>query len=91
MNSLEEELLTAIEDKLQKRYSNLKNCKDYKKKNVSFYNQYEYFFNHLSKEDAIKFEKLYESLFDLHSTENYIAYKAGFVDGINLYEFLKKN
>lgn len=91
MNSLEEELLTAIEDNLQKRYSNLKNCKDYKKKNVSFYNQYEYFLNHLSKEDAIKFEKLYESLFDLHSTENYIAYKAGFVDGINLYEFLKKN
>lgn len=91
MNSLEKELLEAIEDNLQKRYSSLKSSNNYKKNNINFYNNYEYFLNTLSKEDSIKFEKMYELIFDLHSSENYVAYKAGFIDGINIYETLKKN
>lgn len=91
MNSLEQELLDVIEDKLQKRYSSLKNCKNYKKKNIAFYNDYEYFLNNLSKEESIKFEKMFNLIFDLHSAENYVAYKAGFIDGLNIHEFLKKN
>lgn len=91
MNSLEQELLSAIEDKLQTRYSSLKTCKNYKKKNITFYNSYEHFLNNLPKEDAIKFEKMFNLIFDLHSSENYVAYKAGFIDGLNIYETLKKN
>lgn len=91
MNSLEKELLSVIEDKLQQRYSSLKTCKNYKKKNITFYNSYEHFLNNLSKEDSIKFEKMFNLIFDLHSSENYVAYKAGFIDGLNIYETLKKN
>lgn len=91
MDSLEKELLETIEDKLQKRYSSLKSCSNYKKNNINFYNNYEYFLNSLSKKDSIKFEKMYELIFNLHSSENYVAYKAGFIDGINIYETLKKN
>lgn len=91
MNSLEQELLDVIEDNLQRRYSSLKTCKNYKKKNITFYNFYEHFLTTLSKEESIKFEKMFNLIFDLHSTENYVAYKAGFIDGLNIYEFFKKN
>jgi len=90
MDSLEKELLAAIEDNIQKRYKALKSCKNYKKKNSEFYKYYEYFFNTLNRKDSIIFEKMYQLLFDLHSNENYVAYKAGFIDGINIYELFKK-
>ncbi|MBS6252084.1 MAG: hypothetical protein KH434_02460 [Clostridium sp.] len=90
MDKIEKDLAPFIEERLQNSFRDLKNSKKYKALNLHYNTLYKELSEKLNT-DVELYENISNILFEMQSLELHRSYLLGFVDGIRLFEHLKKN
>lgn len=83
-NKFNEDFNCYIEERVNSNISIFKKSKKWKEIYNKFSNKYEYIISNLDNITQKELEELYAIFNDLSAQEQYLVYKIGFLDGINI-------